>query len=391
MSFAQKFRNKVLENYNSHRWYFFVKLFIIVLLFAIIIGSFFSVFILISNKAEFWELLGTLKKSFIFIVVRFILNWVVELIFFPSWKIEDNMETLPSKVSWKKTLVQYELSKEITPSEAAILLYRREELSNLICIVYWWINSNIVKLYNEDGIKHIKALHRLWEDVPLYEKYLFNKLFRWKEGDDIVFDRDLLSENKDRVNDMIVFSCEKKWYIWKIEDTVWYNSKTIGCWFSILTLMIWFLCGLWFVSWNILLWASLLILCYILSAIGKKFLGNSSKLKKRESNGGVSFMLFILWISCFTFFINWEILLWISILIIIFLIGSYKDKNESYDIVLTDKWKKMLADIIWYKYYLENCEEEEINANLWENGTYTKNLPYAIALKLNWKVISELY
>ena len=50
----------------------------------------------------------------------------------------------------------------------------------------------------------------------------------------------------------------------------------------------------------------------------------------------------------------------------------------------------MLSEIYWYKYYLENCEEEEINANIWEKGTYAKILPYAIALKLNWKIISEL-
>ena len=50
----------------------------------------------------------------------------------------------------------------------------------------------------------------------------------------------------------------------------------------------------------------------------------------------------------------------------------------------------MLADIVWYKYYLENCEEEEMNANLWEKGAYTKNFLYAIALKLNWKIIDEL-
>ena len=50
----------------------------------------------------------------------------------------------------------------------------------------------------------------------------------------------------------------------------------------------------------------------------------------------------------------------------------------------------MLSEIYWYKYYLEHCEEEQINSDLEENEFYSKHLPYAIALKLNWKIIDEL-
>jgi len=51
----------------------------------------------------------------------------------------------------------------------------------------------------------------------------------------------------------------------------------------------------------------------------------------------------------------------------------------------------IFSEICWYKYYLENCEENEIVANLWENEVYNKHFPYAIALKLNWKIIDELF
>jgi hypothetical protein len=40
---------------------------------------------------------------------------------------------------------------------------------------------------------------------------------------------------------------------------------------------------------------------------------------------------------------------------------------------------------------LEHCEEEQINKDLESDLSYNKNLPYAIALKLNWKVIDKLF
>ncbi len=63
---------------------------------------------------------------------------------------------------------------------------------------------------------------------------------------------------------------------------------------------------------------------------------------------------------------------------------------KKYSFTFTDKWKKILSEIVWYKYYLEHCEEEQINSDLEENELYSKHLPYAIALKLNWKIIDEL-
>ena len=57
---------------------------------------------------------------------------------------------------------------------------------------------------------------------------------------------------------------------------------------------------------------------------------------------------------------------------------------------MTDKWEKILSHIYCCK-YLEHCEEEQINSDLEENEFYSKHLPYAIALKLNWKILDKLY
>ena len=94
------------------------------------------------------------------------------------------------------------------------------------------------------------------------------------------------------------------------------------------------------------------------------------------------------WPLCFIFFVVWQYLLWICGLIAI--LYAMNNKNKYYDIELTDKWKKILSEIYGYKYFLEKCEEEQINVNLWNDEVYSKHLPYAIALKLNWKIINEL-
>ena len=125
MSLIKKIKNKVLENYYSHRWYFFAKLSIIVLMLLVFIWSGLDVSSLIVDGAEMEGILSGLKKSLIIIFVRIILNWVIELIFSPSWKIKDNTDNLPNDVLWKKTLVQYNLQEKVTPSVAAMLLYWR--------------------------------------------------------------------------------------------------------------------------------------------------------------------------------------------------------------------------------------------------------------------------
>lgn len=81
MSLIKKIKNKVLENYHSHRWYFFAKLSIIVLMLLVFIWSGLDVFSLIVDGAEMDGILSGLKKSLIIIFVRIILNWVIELIF----------------------------------------------------------------------------------------------------------------------------------------------------------------------------------------------------------------------------------------------------------------------------------------------------------------------
>lgn len=393
MSVFKKIRDWILEDYNSYKLYFFVKLVIILIMSSMVILSLFDAILLIIDKAAFHNIVDAFKIPVIFIIFWFVLDWLLELIFFPAWKIKDNMKKLPKDDFWEKVMVQYSLPKEITPSEAAILLYGRSELSNLLSIVCWWINSKIVNLSTKDGKKYIEtSCDFLWRSFPLYERDLFSCIFNKKDDKKVIINKNLLNKYKNEVNDMIVVSCEEKWYIVKSRGAVYsrFISNVMKFLLPCFVFITFPFCFLAFIGWEFILWVPLFILIHILLYYWKINRKNDREITGAKTTVSISLMLFMLWFLCFIYFIIWKYLLWCLMLVIIFFIMYIRNKNKSYDIELTDKWKKILWKIYGYKYYLEKCEEDEINSNLWKDEVYTKHLPWAVALKLNWKIIDEL-
>ncbi len=58
---------------------------------------------------------------------------------------------------------------------------------------------------------------------------------------------------------------------------------------------------------------------------------------------------------------------------------------------LSDKWKKILAEIYWYKYFLEACDGNMIKTFLKEDPLYfDKVMPYAIAIWVETEVIKNV-
>ena len=393
MSMFKKIRDKFLENYHSYKSYFFIRLFLILIVSLISIVWIVEIIDLILKGSETEDILYVLNGLLFAVFFWFVLNWIIQLIYSSSWKIKENMKNLPKDDFWEKIIVQYSLPKEITPSEAAILLYGRSELSNLLSIVSWWINSKIVNLHTKDGKKYIEtSCDFLWRSFPLYERDLFSCIFNKKDGKKVIFNKFLLNKYKNEVNDMIVVSCEEKWYIVKSKGTVWSNFVSNVMKFLVLSFVVIMIifCFLALVGWEFILWIPLLILLNILFNYWNINRKNDREITGEKTTISISLILFIVWFLCFLYFIIWEYLLWCLMLVIIFLVMYIRNQNKSYDIELTDKWKKILWKIYGYKYYLENCEEDEINSNLWKNEVYTKHLPWAVALKLNWKIIDEL-
>ena len=367
MKFLNKIKDKILENYHSKSFTKWLVFFLCVL----VPLCFFSRFMylnkeLLSWQNGWWAIVLILIIAIIFVCL--LLKWIIGFIFLSSYKIEDNMEKLPQNVWSEKLLVQYSLPKDITPSEVGIMMSGKAEITNLICIIYKWINEWLVKIVNENGVKYIEVIDDLWKKVceydgnvwlnggivkvtgeadkryikaiddelwkklPEYEYYLFYKLFAW------AWYRVKLKKIEKfrlKVNDMIIKSCVEKWYL---ETKSWHfpNSERI-------------------VSLDGSIWCASIVCIYL----------------------GVMFLSFGSW-------------LWYGLFALATLFLLWSRWHIVYYVKSTKKWDKLRADIYWYKYYLEHCEEEQINSDLEDGEIYSKHLPYAIALKLNRKIIDEL-
>lgn len=308
---------------------FFISAMFIVSLILLSVWFYKDLFQKIGEGTESWDLWPFFIALFIVIWVSF--DKIVDSLFLSSFKIDENMGSLPESIEWKKTLVQYDLFKEIAPSEVWFLLYRKADISNLLCIVYKRVNEKIIEVYSDNWKKYMKVVGELKEDAPYYEKFLFEDMLKNKRGI-WQLDKYKLNQYVIDVTDLIFEKCRLKWYC---------NVKTNK-------------------FWKIIKSTAVSLLCLVI------------------------FLYLIKDFFIFTFFFWW---VWFLFIIPHVIIRFFYKK---YSFTLTDKWKKMLSEIYWYKYYLEHCEEEQINSDLEENEFYSKHLPYAIALKLNWKIIDEL-
>lgn len=344
MSFIKKIRDKVLENYHSNKSYSFVEWLLAFWFVPLLIWLILSLIKEIFSWENDWWALVILILIIVIICFWMFFKWIIDLFFLSSHNVEENMKELPKKVWSEKPLVQYDLSKEISSSEAGMIVCKKAEISNLLCMIYKRINEKKVDLYIKDGNKYLVSLDDVWKGVPEYESYLFHSIFGYV-GKSVRFNKNLLREYKLKVNDMIFEECQCKWY---------FEKGTIGDY-------------------------------YIVNKDNSKqkvyYLGNSSS---------IWCLLVFLFLLCFISLFEWKIYFGLSCWFVIFLSICSLRWNKTYEPKLTDKWKKMLSEIVWYKYYLEHCEEEQINSDLAEGEVYSKHLPYAIALKLNWKIIDEL-
>lgn len=344
MKFLNKIRDRFSENYHSRYEYILAKLFVAWLMLFEIVPALLS--IISWNWGEIWVgyVSGSYVTLIIFWILWIILDWIVESIFLKSWKIPDNMRELPKNIWSKNSIIEYNLTENITPSEAGMLLYGRADISNMLCLIYERINKKNIVLYTENWKKYLKKVQWLGEDAYDYERFLFDRLFNFR-GWPILFDKKLLSAYNGEFNDMVFKSCVKKWHIESRMESNWENE--------------------------------------VYNDISKS-------VPKRKKNKSIWCLLAAFLFPWAPIALNlgglWEV---VRVVLGIIIYSNYL-VNSWYDISFTYKWREVLSKIYWYKYYLEQCEEEQINSGLKEGEIYSKHLPYAIALKLNWKIINEL-
>ncbi len=143
------------------------------------------------------------------------------------------------------------------------------------------------------------------------------------------------------------------------------------------------------------------------SCFDKKFISIKFSIKLTAKN--VSWFLAILWIvsiflllftayaiSFLKFWIPPRILLIEVAFSIIMIFWSsltemfYEKKKLTY-YKLSEKWKEILAEIYWFKYFLEACDEKKIKTFLEQDSEYLdKIMPYAVALWVETEIVDSI-
>lgn len=99
-----------------------------------------------------------------------------------------------------------------------------------------------------------------------------------------------------------------------------------------------------------------------------------------------------LWIMLIAFLIN-PIILFVWLLIYFIYKGQKSWDhmiNPFKKIFTTDKWDELMAQIIWYKYWLERCEEEQMRKILEDDPWFkSRNFPYVVALRMNRRLLGK--
>ena len=228
MWFMKKIISKISAFFNSNKLYIFARLVVDWLIIFLFLwwafadkGN--------STSSEYLYVFG------VAVLLRIIFdNFVIESLFHWGGKIKCNMKKLPKNIWSKDTIIEYSLPSGITPCEAAMILYRRQNLSDLLCLIYKWINEKKINIYIEKFWKYLEKEQDLDDNVPDYERYLFDKLFE-HENWRILLSKWLLKQYVPTFNFMVVKTCIRKWYFYK---NFFYSDSEL-VWPVIILLIFW--------------------------------------------------------------------------------------------------------------------------------------------------------
>ena len=250
-------------------------------------------------------------------------------------------------------IIQFTPPKWISPSEMSFLYDIKHFKWNISCLFYKWIAEKKIttNLKKKNGFFWLDNVElKVNEDISLDnmandEKTAWNLIFADKKVVTLP-DYKLLTKIP-IINIQTAKTCLEKWLIEK-RFTIYLDDKEAKK-------RAWWIIGLW-----------------ILYQIIIRTLYNYEIIKERpltQSSLGI-FSVIIL-------------------AIFVVILHATAAKFTRYK--LSDKWKKLLAEIYWYKYFLEACDENMIKTFLKEDPLYfDKVMPYAIAIWVETEVIKNV-
>ena len=269
-----------------------------------------------------------LISSWAVILVFIFLVIVLTSLLFPKGSVDPNISELPSDFKWNRVIVEYDAPKWLWPSEVWLIYSLWYDWTNLSCLIYKWISEGLVTR-EFNKKKWSYIVRRIWQ--PKYTTPSYERFFR----------RFLFAENN-------------KEYFY--ENQIYqYTENIIDC------------------------QQALVDYC-----VEKWYLIQKNKLRKSSSPNNI--LLFIV-------FVLSRIVFFFIYLVSLSSPSAWpKYKINLWKLERTKKWDELYARILWYKYFLEHCDEEKMKEVLKEDPDYIdKTLPYIIALRLNWKFLDRSY
>lgn len=298
--------------------------------------NFYRIFVIDKGYLDF--------KGVLFPIIIWSFIWLAAITLFtflivPSDRIEPDMDKLPKKVGKAKVVIEYTPPKWISPSEAWLIYYLYWERSNFECLLYkreseWLITRK------EDDISWHRMIIRNGElkyNVPKYEREFRNEVF-W-------------IEHKERVSEL---QLKKRKIIKKSQYALLKDC----------------------IEKDLLIGEL---------PENKKQQNENNKDEKSDLSDIITlFLVGLILIPAMTAFL--------VIIILIYFIKRTDNRVCLWNLERTEKWDEIYAHLIWYKYFLEHCEEKQMKKILKDDPDFKdKTIPYMIALRMDRKFLDKEY
>ena len=260
---------------------------------------------------------------------------------------------LRRKKIWKYPIItQFAAPKWISVNEMAYLYSIKHFKWNISCLFYKWASEKRIsmdfqawKCLSFDTVK-IKIIDDSLKNMTTEEKLEWDLIF--ENNKEITLPNVEILKKISAINIVTARNCLEKWLI-EIGSTITLTPK--------------------FIEWIFLVLWILSILALIFYAYASCFLNMFQNHTARAP------------------------ILLIALSINILLIAAIRPTKEIKLVryTLSEKWKEVLAEIYWYKYFLETCDEKKIKTFLKEDPEYLdKVMPYAIAIWVETEIIKKV-
>lgn len=350
-------QNKIQEFLHSKVFYWIARIFLLTILYVPLLFGILRCanWLLEMCASAEWAFYKTVMHIWAIIVIAtigifargIVYTWwaSVDYLLRKMIKIEGNMLYLP-----KKTAIQFSAPRWISPSEMWFLLYQDADVSNFLVLFYLWESDGVIEIIEKENVKYLKKKSDLNVDAVKYELDAFKMIFEKNDKIPLIDAKNILEKNKIDLNRQLLDFCVKK------KRLVLRKSKKRKVFLQVAMFTIWFP----FVF----------------------FIAMLSDLEDEPIKSVFDVLLIALILGVVAYYLTKFFIAWYR---------NWVWKFGVQDIKFTKKGEDLFKEVLWYKYYLEKCEEKEIARNISDKKLLRKVIPYAIVFKLNRKILDNLF